>query len=140
MKRKSTKINLGGIINTKRSGEYKFSKSFASEDSAYIARHQWYELLVRIAIKKFKMADKNENKTDWHVLSPAECFKRLMHDHLTPFYNRLKKQLTAPQEFFKRELFGNKDVQKYIFLNQFELNKIYEGYLAERYEIYIDND
>jgi hypothetical protein len=120
----------------KRLSDNKLQRSLDKESGAYIARYQWYELLVRISIKKFKMSDKTENKTNWQVLSPAECFRKLMHDHLTPFYKRIQKQLSAPLEFFKKELYGNKDVQKYIFLNQFELNKIYEGYLAERYEIY----
>lgn len=86
------------------------------------------------------MSDKTGNKTNWQVLTPAECFRKLMNDHLTPFYNRIQKHLSEPLEFFKRELYGNKDVQKYIFLNQFELNKIYEGSLAEHFEIYTGSE
>ena len=124
----------------KRLSDHKLQRSLEKESGAYIARHQWYELLVRISIKKFKMSDKTENKMNWQVLSPAECFRKLMHDHLTPFYKRIQKQLSAPLEFIKKELYGNKDVQKYIFLNQFELNKIYEGYLAELFEIYTGSE
>jgi hypothetical protein len=51
------------------------------------------------------------------MMTPAECFKKLMKDHLSPFFTRLGKVLAWSNEFVNKELLKSKPVQKYLFLN-----------------------
>ena len=57
-----------------------------------------------------------------------------MHDNINPYFHRLEKHLIAPFEFCKKELFENRMVQKYLFLNQFQLHNIYQVCLSEDFE------
>lgn len=59
------------------------------------------------------MPDANKKQ----MMTPAECFKKLMKDHLSPFFTRLGKVLAWSNEFVNKELLKSKPVQKYLFLN-----------------------
>lgn len=58
-----------------------------------------------------------------------------MTENLLPFYRRLEHLFDVQKNFIKNELFENRDVQKYLFLNQFELNNIYKVCLATQFDI-----
>ena len=63
-----------------------------------------------------------------------------MHDHIKPFFHRQDKLLNELYEFAEKELLGNREVQKYLFLNQFELHNVYNSFLAEEYETDVTKD
>lgn len=98
-----------------------------------IIRHQWFDLMVRVALKLFRVP--NPEKKQGKTMAPADCFRKLMQNYLTPFYNRLGKVHDRPRDFISRDLLKSKPVQKYLFLNQFELHTIFEKFLAQPYTV-----
>lgn len=100
------------------------------EPELLITRYQWLDLLVRMAMKKFKQTDPSTVK-----LTPAQCLRRLTEENLIPFYHRLGKNPERYSDFVRKDLNEDKEIQKYVFLNQFELHKIYKQNLAENYDI-----
>ena len=90
-----------------------------------LARHQFFELLVIIAIDKFGSLGE--------YIKPDVAVERLIRGLILPSFTK-NKMFMNPGEiktWIFDELMPDRDAQKLLFLNQFALKKIYDKLCGE---------
>ena len=79
-----------------------------------LARFHFVELIVRMSLTKYEKQAEG--------LDPQMCVRRFMQEHLLPYLrSREGKQSQAAKIYLEETLFPDRDLQKFLFLNQFGL-------------------
>ena len=90
-----------------------------------LSRFQFFELLVRVAIGKYGSVD--------NTIQPSNSFKNLITKVILPSFET-GKQYKNPGEtktWIESVMLKDRDLQKFLFLNQFNLKKIFDKLCVE---------
>ena len=124
--RRDSIVSTGSV---KMQSSFKNKKDEQGDDSKFpshsLSRHQFFDLIVKMAEGRFERQDDK--------IQPSVQVNRLIKDVILPSFQngKLYKNPDETLIWLQTELLPNREIQKFLFLNQFNLKKVYDKILEE---------